>query len=75
MDTPPDNEAWRAWYKARTEALERIRAQELAAMTEERAWEIIQSLETAAPPWRDRPDWSGLIEQQRIFAKWWSRKR
>jgi len=70
MEMPRDKEAWRAAYKARTEALERVRAQELAAMTEERAWEIIQSLETSETPWRDRPDWSGLVEQQAIFARW-----
>ncbi len=59
-------EAWREQYRATSEALEIIRAQELAAMTEERARQIIQSL-GAVEGWRERPDWSGLVEQQAIF--------
>jgi hypothetical protein len=39
-------------------------------MTEERAWQIIQSL-GAVEGWRERRDWSGLIEQQAIFRKGW----
>ena len=34
----------RAEYHARWEAVEAVKAQELAAMTDERAWQIIQSL-------------------------------
>ena len=48
------------------EVLEAVRAQELAGMTDERARQIIQSL-GAVEVWRDRPDWSGLVEQQAIF--------
>jgi hypothetical protein len=58
----------RAEYHARWEAVESVKAQELAAMTEERAWQIIQSL-GAVEGWRERPDWSGLVEQQAIFHK------
>lgn len=61
-------EAWRAQYQATSEALEIIRAQELVAMTEERARQIIQSL-GAVEYWRDRPDWSGLVEQQMVFHR------
>ena len=61
-------EAWREQYRATSEALEIIRAQELAAMTEERARQIIRSL-GAVEAWRERPDWSGLVEQQAIFHK------
>ena len=56
----------RAKYFARWEAVEIIKAQELAAMTEERARQIIQML-GAVEGWRERPDWSGLVEQQAIF--------
>jgi hypothetical protein len=59
-------EAWREQYRARSEALEIVRAHELAAMTEERAREIIRSL-GAVGAWRERADWSGLVEQQAIF--------
>jgi hypothetical protein len=58
----------RAAYFARWEAVETFKAQELAAMTEERAWQIIQSL-GAVEGWRERPDWSGLVEQQAIFQR------
>lgn len=61
-------EKFQAEYHARWEAVETFKAQELAAMTEERAREIIQSL-GAVEGWRERPDWSGLVEQQAIFHK------
>jgi len=46
-----------------------VRAQELAAMTEERARQIVHSLHSlgAVQSWRERPDWSGLVEQQALF--------
>jgi len=61
-------EKLRAEYHARWEAIETARCQELAAMTDDRAREIIQSL-GAAEAWRERPDWSGLVEQQAIFHR------
>lgn len=57
-----------AEYRARWEAVETARAQELAAMTEERARQIIQSL-GAVDAWREHSDWSGLVEQQAIFQR------
>ena len=57
-----------AEYHARWEAVETVKAQELAAMTEARALEIIRSL-SAVEGWRARPDWSGLVEQQAIFQR------
>ena len=65
-------EKFQAEYRARWEAVETARAQELASMTEERARQIIQSL-GAVDAWRERPDWSGLVEQQAIFQR--GRKR
>ncbi len=61
-------EKHQAEYHARWEAVEIVRAQELAAMTEERALQIIQLL-GAVEGWRERPEWSGLVEQQAIFHK------
>jgi hypothetical protein len=55
-------------YRARWEAVEIAHAQELAAMTEERARQIIQSL-GAIQGWRECSDWSGLVEQQAIFQR------
>ena len=57
-----------AEYFTRWEAVETFKAQELGAMTEERAHQIIQML-GAVENWRERPDWSGLVEQQAIFQK------
>jgi hypothetical protein len=48
--------------------METLKTQELARLTEERARQIIQSL-GAVEPWRERPDWSGLVEQQAIFQR------
>ena len=58
----------RAAYWARWEAVANAKAQELAAMTEERARQIIEGL-GAVEGWRERADWSGLVEQQAIFHK------
>jgi hypothetical protein len=65
-DACPSKEARRQHYRATSEALEIVRAQELAAMTDERARQIIQSL-GAVEAWRERPEWSGLVEQQALF--------
>jgi hypothetical protein len=67
MESPKQKES-RAEYLARWEAVEIFKAHELAAMTDERARQIIRSL-GAPEGWRERPDWSGLVEQQAIFHK------
>ncbi len=59
----------RAEYHARWEAVETFKAQELAAMTEERAWQIIRSLRPFTEPWRDPSNGMGLVEQQAIFHR------
>ena len=61
-------ERFQADYRARWNAVETFEAHELAAMTDERARQIIQSL-GAVEGWRERPDWSGLVDQQAIFHK------
>jgi hypothetical protein len=60
-------EAWREQYRATSEALEIVRAQELAAMTEERALQIIRSLRLFAPVPPDSFNGMGLVRQQAIF--------
>ena len=60
---------WLAAYRETTEILERIRARELAAMTDEEALRRIMSLSVVGTPWRERPDWSGLVEQQALFHR------
>ena len=73
MELPHEKEEWRAAYAARMEALERVRAQELAGMTDERAREIMALLVAAETPWRETREWSGLVEQQAIFRRWGKR--
>jgi len=62
-----DKDAWRRAYLTTVDALERIRAHELAAMTDEDAVREIKSLRLFGPAWRERPDTSGLVDQQAIF--------
>lgn len=70
MELPREKEDWRAAYRAGMEAVERVRAQELAAMTDDRAREIMTLLVAAESPWREKREWSGLVEQQAIFQRW-----
>ncbi len=55
---------FQAEYRARWEAVETARAQELASMTEDRARQIIQSLRPFAPLPPNPSDGMGLVEQQ-----------
>lgn len=63
------NDAARAGYNARWEAVEAFKAQELAAMSEERAWQIIRSLRPFTKPAPDPANGMGLVEQQAIFHR------
>ncbi len=58
----------KAAYAARWEAVETVKAQELAALTDARAVEIMLSL-VAVEGWRMDPDSSGLVEQQALFQR------
>jgi len=69
MASIPDKKRWLADYRATTEELERIAARELAAMTDEEALRRIHLLGPCPTPWRERPDWSGLVEQQAFFHR------
>jgi len=69
MDGITDQKRWLDRYQAASEALARIRALELAAMSEQEARRRIESLVVADTPWRERPDWSGLVEQQAAFHR------
>ena len=69
MDLRVDRAQWLKNYRETSEILETIRARELAAMTDQDAWRRIQSLVVAERPWRQRPDWSGLVQQQALFSR------
>ena len=58
-----------AKYRARWEAVEAARAQELAGMTEARASQIIRALRPFAPVRPDPDNGMGLVEQQAIFLR------
>jgi hypothetical protein len=59
----------RAQYFARWEAVEAVKAQELAAMTDERAREIIRILRPFGPVPPNPLNGTGLVEQQAIFHR------
>jgi len=71
MSTEPSElkEKFQAEYHARWEAVEIVRAQELAAMTEERAREIIGLLRPFGPIPPDPLNGMGLVRQQAIFHR------
>ena len=62
-------EKFQAEYHARWEAVATFHAQELAAMTEERARRIIHSLRLFAPAPPNPFNGLGLVEQQSIFHR------
>jgi hypothetical protein len=62
-------EKFRAEYHARWEAVETFKAHELAAMTEERARQIIGMLRLFAPAPESPFNGMGLVEQQAIFHR------
>jgi hypothetical protein len=49
--------------------VEIVKAHELAAMTEERAWRVIRSLRPFGTVPRDPMNGMGLVEQQAIFRR------
>ncbi len=67
--SPPSNEDLRARYRERWEAVETIRARELAAMTEEQARRILFSLRLFAHTPADPNNGMGLVEQQAVFHR------
>ena len=58
-----------AEYHARWEAVETVKARELAALTEERAREIFRVLRLFAPVPPNAMNGMGLVEQQAIFHR------
>jgi len=64
---PSDLNERRAAYRARWEAVDTARAQELAALTEERAAQLIRTLRPFMPVPPDPFNGMGLVEQQAIL--------
>gem|GEM_PF-2973531 len=69
MDGTFDKAQWQKKYRETSRMLEIIRDQELRALTDADVWRQIQTLKVPGTPWRERPDWSGLVEQQALFNR------
>jgi hypothetical protein len=69
MHPVTDKQKWRAQYRQTSEELARLETVDLASLTDEEALVRLHRLEPVERPWRERPDWSGLVEQQAIFHR------
>ena len=69
MTSPQEKAQLRQQYEATAEALACIRAREIAAMTDAEALRQIHALRCVGTPYRERPNWSGLVIQQALFQK------
>jgi hypothetical protein len=67
--TAEEKTEWRRWNRERWEAVETFKARELAAMTDERARQIISQLRLFAPSPKDARNGMGLVEQQAAFYR------
>lgn len=68
--SPPRTvEEWRAWYRAAADALECVRLQELAALSDQDALKRTLSLTLFEPMPNASTAWSGLVEQQALFRR------
>ena len=66
--TPDEIQAWRVRHRAAARALQKVQDDDLVGMSNEEALRRLQLL-TDCSPWRERADWSGLVEQQAIFMR------
>jgi hypothetical protein len=64
-----DLQKMREDYWRRTELVEAARAQEIASLTEERAWQIIRTLQPFAEVPPDPRNGEGLVKQQALFHR------
>jgi len=68
--SPPRSvDEWRARYRAATEALEGVRLQELAALSDQDALKRTLSLTLFDPMANVSTESSGLVEQQALFRR------
>ena len=68
-EQPPFAAAWLAQRRAGDAAVADLTAEELRNLTDEEALRIADALLSATPPARKPIDSSGLVEQQRLFAR------
>jgi hypothetical protein len=69
MHPVTNKKLWRAQFQATAEELARLATLELAKLTDEEALQRLQRLEPVERPWREDPNWSGLVEWQAILHR------
>jgi hypothetical protein len=60
---------WMEQWRHAAVVLEEVRRYDLQTLTDEEAWQKIESLQSIPDVWRDPEKTSGLIEQQALFKK------
>ena len=69
LTLPIDKAQWQAAYRRQVRSDGNASRKELAAMTEEEAVRQINNLVAVGTPLRKRPDYSGFVQQQRLFMR------
>ena len=67
--TPADQKRWMAQWREAAIALDEVKRDELANLTERDAWRQIEALLSLAPHYRRLSRTSGLVKQQAWFHK------
>ena len=67
MHTIDDKEKWQIAFRQTAEELACLETLDLANMSDEEALRRLHSLGTVERPWRERSDWSGLVEWQALL--------
>jgi hypothetical protein len=65
----PEQKSLMAKYLETMDLLKTNRLRALAEMSDEEALRQIKLLKTVEPPWRERRNWSGLVEMQDLFHR------
>jgi hypothetical protein len=69
MHKPETKTEWQKFLRERDEFLRQVYYQDLRELTNEESLRRLRSLKPVGEPWRQNPQWSGLIEQQEIFHR------
>lgn len=67
--TPEEQRQWMEQWRRAAIALDEVKRDELANLTEAKAWQQIDALCSLPDAWRDPNRVCGLIEQQAIFRR------
>ncbi len=67
--TPEEQRLWMEQWRHAAIALDEVKQDKLANLTDEAAWRQTESLLSIPNPWRDPKRVSGLVEQQAVFHR------